>query len=82
MAVAMSISAGFAHAGLPGGMAVALMGGAALGQQGGPDSIFSGFSSNRSAPPNDPFAARGATQAPDANGVTRLPPTAGPGKIR
>ena len=76
----MSISAGFAHAGLPDGMAVALLGGAALGQQGGPGSIFSGFSSNRSAPPNDPFAARGADAgpAPDANGVTRLPPTGGP----
>ncbi len=76
MAVAMSISAGFAHASLPAGMAVALLGGAAVGQQGGSDSIFSGFSSSRSAPPTDPFAARGSApaQAPDANGVTRLPP--------
>ncbi len=77
MAVAMSISAGFAKAGLPDGLALALMGGAALGQQEGPGSIFSGFSSNRQAPPTDPFAARGATSAPDANGVTRLPPTGG-----
>ena len=76
----MSISAGFAHAGLPDGMAVALLGGAALGQQGGSGSIFSGFSSSPPAPPTDPFAARGATPAPgaDANGVTRLPPTGGP----
>ena len=83
IAVAMSISAGFAHAGLPDGMAVALLGGAALGQQGGSGSIFSGFTSNASTPPSDPFAARAGTQYPgsaaattaDANGVTRLPPT-------
>ena len=80
MAVVMSISAGFAHASLPDGMAAALLGGAALGQQGGSDSIFSGFGFSRIAPPNDPFAARGAALAPaaDANGVTRLPPTTGP----
>ncbi|MGA2257509.1 MAG: hypothetical protein ABSG53_22850, partial [Thermoguttaceae bacterium] len=77
IAVAMSISAGFANAGLPDGMAVALLGGAALGQQGGSGSIFSGFSSNRTSPPTDPFAARGVTPAQDAdvNGTTRLPPT-------
>jgi len=75
----MSISAGLATAGLPDGMVVALLGGAALGQQGGPGSIFSGFSSSRPMPPNDPFAARGAApaQIADANGVTRLPPTSG-----
>jgi len=74
--VAMSISAGFAHAGLPGGMTVALLGGAALGQQGGSGSIFAGFSSSRTSPPTDPFAARGtnATQDADVNGTTRLPP--------
>ncbi len=78
-AVAMSVSVGLAHAGLPNGMAVALLGGAALGQQGGPSSIFSGFSSSRPVPPNDPFTARGAipAQSTDANGVTRLPPTSG-----
>jgi general secretion pathway protein D len=56
------------------------LGGAALGQQGGPGSIFSAFSSNPPAPPNDPFAARGVTpaQTADSNGVTRLPPTTGP----
>ncbi|MGO9109352.1 MAG: hypothetical protein ACLP9L_08975 [Thermoguttaceae bacterium] len=50
-----------------------------MGQQGGSESIFSGFSSNRSVPPSDPFAARGAApaQSADANGVTRLPPTDG-----
>ena len=76
----MSISAGFAKAGLPDGMAVTLLGGAALGQQGGPGSIFSGFSSSRPVPPSDPFAARGSipAQSTDANGVTRLPPTGGP----
>ena len=57
IAVAMSISAGFAKAGLPDGLAVALLGGAAVGQ-GGPGSIFSGFSSDRSATPRDPFAAQ------------------------
>jgi len=75
IAVAMSISAGFANAGLPGGMAVALLGGAAVGQQGGSGSIFAGFSSSRTTPPTDPFAARGTTPAQDAdlNGTTRLP---------
>lgn len=76
IAVVMSISAGFAHAGLSDGMAVALLGGAAVGQQGGSGSIFSGFTS-QPAPPNDPFSARGVPSAPatDANGVSRLPPT-------
>ena len=71
---------GLATAGLPDGMAVALLGGAALGQQGGSGSIFSGFTSSRPTPPNDPFAAQAAAQAQstDANGVTRLPPTTGP----
>src|SRR5208283_4921420 len=77
IAVAMSISAGFANAGLPAGMTVALFDGAALGQQGGSGSIFAGFSSSRTSPPTDPFAARGTTAAQDANvnGTTRLPPT-------
>jgi len=80
IAIAMSISAGLASAGLPEGMAVALLGGAALGQQGSSGSIFSGFSSSRPVLPNDPFAARGAipAQSTDANGATRLPPTDGP----
>jgi general secretion pathway protein D len=71
----VSISAGFANAGLPGEMAIALLGGATLGQQGGSGSIFAGFTSRQTAP-NDPFA-RGAATAPgtNASGVTRLPPT-------
>jgi general secretion pathway protein D len=75
IAVAMSISAGLASAGLPQGLAVAWLSGAVLGQQGG--SIFSGFSSSPAVPPNDPFASRGATSASggDTSGVTRLPPT-------
>jgi general secretion pathway protein D len=79
MAVAMSFSAGFASAGLPDGMAVAWLGGAVLGQQGGSGSIFSGFSSSPTAAPSDPFAGRGTAAAPggDAGGVTRLPPTGG-----
>jgi general secretion pathway protein D len=78
IAVAMSISAGFANAGLPRGLAVAWLSGAVLGQQGVGGSIFSGFSSGPAAQPNDPFSARGATPAPgaDSSGVTRLPPTA------
>ena len=80
IAVAMSISAGFANAGLPDGLAAALLSGAALGQQGGPGSIFSGFSSNPTPPPSDPFATRGVAagqqQAADNNGTTRLPPVA------
>ena len=75
IAVAISFSAGFANAGLPDGMTVALLGGAVLGQQDGGGSIFSGFSSNRPAPPNDPFLNRGTNAMPGVNGVTRLPPT-------
>jgi general secretion pathway protein D len=80
IAVAMSLSAGFANAGLPDGLAVAWLGGAVLGQQGGSGSIFPGFSSSPAAPPADPFSARGAAPAPngDASGVSRLPPTGGP----
>ena len=75
----MSISAGFAHAGLPDGLALALWGGAAVGQQGGSGSIFSGFSSSPAATPSDPFAGRTTTpgQSTDANAATRLPPTDG-----
>jgi general secretion pathway protein D len=78
MAVAMSLSAGFAHAGLQDRMAAALLASAAVGQ-GGPGANFSGFSNGQAAGPNDPFAARGVSAAaaavPSANGVTRLPPT-------
>ena len=78
MAVAMSISAGFARAGLADRMAAALLASAAVGQQAGSGTIFPGFSSNGTRAPNDPFAARGVTAAgravPAANGVTRLPP--------
>jgi general secretion pathway protein D len=79
IAVAMSISAGFANASLPNGMVASMLGGAVVGQQGGSGSIFAGFG-GRQTPPSDPFAARGATAAAsaDANGVTRLPPTGGP----
>ena len=79
IAVAMSISAGFAHAGLPDGLALALWGSAAVGQQGGSGSIFSGFSSSPAATPSDPFAGRTTTpgQSTDANAATRLPPTDG-----
>jgi general secretion pathway protein D len=77
IAVAMSISAGFANAGLPDGLAVALLGGAAVGQGGGPGSIFSGLGADRPATPRDPFAAQAASAAPgaEANVPTRLPPT-------
>jgi general secretion pathway protein D len=79
MAVAMSLSAGFAHAGLQERMAAALLSTASVGQQPGSGSIFSGFSSNQPATPNEPFAARNVSAAaaavPSANGVTRLPPT-------
>jgi general secretion pathway protein D len=79
MAVAMSLSAGFAHAGLQEHVAAAFLTSAAVGQQPGSGSIFSGFSSNQPAAPNEPFAARNVSAAaaavPSANGVTRLPPT-------
>ncbi len=79
MAVAMSLSAGFAHAGLQERMAAALLTSAAVGQQPGSGGIFSGFSSNQPAAPSEPFAARNVSGAaaavPSANGVTRLPPT-------
>ena len=76
----MSISAGYAKAGLPDGVAAALMGSAVLGQDGATGSIFPGFSS-KPTPPADPFLARGTAQSPDANGATRLPPT-GPASCR
>jgi general secretion pathway protein D len=79
MAVAMSLSAGFAHAGLQERMAAELLTSAAVGQQAGSGSIFSGFSSSQPATPNEPFAARNVSAAaaavPSSNGVTRLPPT-------
>jgi general secretion pathway protein D len=83
MAVAMSFSAGFARAGVQDRVAAALLSSAAVGQQGGSGSIFSGFSNSQSQPPNDPFAARGvaaAAAAPGTNGVTRLPPTGNEGQ--
>ena len=49
MAVAMSLSAGFAHAGLQERVAAALLTSAAVGQQAGSGSIFSGFSANQPA---------------------------------
>ena len=79
MAVAICLSAGFAHAGLQERVAAALLTSAAVGQQASSGSIFSGFSSNQQAAPSEPFAARNvsgaAATAPSANGVTRLPPT-------
>ena len=79
MAVAIGLSAGFAQAGLQERMAAALLTNAAVGQQPGSGSIFSGFSSSQQTAPNEPFAARNVSGAaaavPSANGVTRLPPT-------
>ena len=80
IAVAISLSAGFANAGLPDRMAIMLLSGAAVSQQGSSGPVLSGFTASQPAAPSDPFAARGASAAtaPDANGVSRLPSTAAP----
>jgi general secretion pathway protein D len=79
MAVAMSLSAGLAHAALQERVAATLLASAAVGQQANSGSTFPGFSSNQPAAPNEPFAARNVSGAaagvPSSNGVTRLPPT-------